>query len=310
MGAHYGSVQIRSEDHGKVKVAAENVAEAMKIKMLIGPALSGWIGIYPENNGQDERVGLELAKLLDEYVLQILLHDDDVFAYWLYHDRELIDSYWSTPGYFGEKNRASEEKMTGQPELFRPLVWDKIDRLAKILDRSDQPTMMSDKLEAFAKLLKIPNALQAYEYLKEEDIPRPKGWRQFEEIPAPQVEDERAKAKRERARTKEDRKRLKTEGLLLLREERKGVTASASVLRSGFLVRWQDLRAQVTELSVYNEPWASRYQSNSADMVASVRLCAIPRGSGWLSQRRTEFAFLMFPDWLGNNWPMFRSLAI
>ena len=191
MGAHYGSVQVRSEDRHKVKAAAEKVAEAMKIKMLIGPVLNGWIGIYPENNGQDERVGVELAKLLDGYVLQVLVHDDDIFAYWLHHDGELIDSYWSTPGYFGPKNRTAEQKMVGQPELFRPLIGDKINGLATMLDRSEpQPVFKSEKLDAFAKLLQISNALQAYEYIKDEDGEPVEAREQFEDIGSSGVHDE------------------------------------------------------------------------------------------------------------------------
>jgi hypothetical protein len=57
MGAHLGSVQIRSEYHVAVKSVAEHVANAMKIRMLIGPVIDGWIGLYPEGNGQDEKVG-------------------------------------------------------------------------------------------------------------------------------------------------------------------------------------------------------------------------------------------------------------
>ncbi len=52
MGGFYGSVQLRCEDRSKVLAAAEAVAREMGIKCLVGPALNGWVGVYPEGNGR------------------------------------------------------------------------------------------------------------------------------------------------------------------------------------------------------------------------------------------------------------------
>jgi tetratricopeptide (TPR) repeat protein len=189
MGAHYGSVQVRSEDREKVKAAAQEVSAAMQVNMLVAPVLDGWIGIYPENNGQDQVVGEKLATLIDGYLLQMLVHDDSVFAYWLYHNGKLMDSHWSSPGYFGEENREAEEKMVGNHELFRPLIGESIKYLPSILDRKKpQPTFLSDKLADFAKVLRIPNALRAYEYIQQKEGLPVEGWPQFEEIHAKQLD--------------------------------------------------------------------------------------------------------------------------
>jgi hypothetical protein len=258
MGGHYGSVQVRSGDRNAVKAVAEHVANAMKIRLLIGPAIDGWVGLYPENNGQDEKVGQEVARLTDGYVLHLLVHDDDIFAYWLYHDRQLIDSYWSAPGYFGEQNRASEEKMVGNPEVFRPLIQDRVSRLSNLLARGDaKPAFESERLGEFAKLLQIANAVQAYEYLKEQDHGRVKGWRQFEEIPAVRVDLEKSNARREQTQIKEARKKLKDDGLLLLRDERKQQIAYGCCSGDGFLVAWPNHIKHTLELSAYHQPWKS-----------------------------------------------------
>jgi hypothetical protein len=90
MGAFYGSVQIRSDDRDKIKAAAEVVAEAMKNDVCIGPWRNGWVGIYPDKSGQDHQVGAEIAKLVEGFVMHIVLHDDDIFAYWLHHDGKLV----------------------------------------------------------------------------------------------------------------------------------------------------------------------------------------------------------------------------
>lgn len=137
MGGHYGSVQVRSEDRERVKAVAEQVARDKGIHILVAPPVNGWIALFPERHGQDDEVGRAVAEQLDGDVLHLLVHDDDIFAYWLYRDRRLIDSYWSAPGYFGESDRELQEAMAGNPEAFRPLISDDVRRLPKLLDRDD-----------------------------------------------------------------------------------------------------------------------------------------------------------------------------
>ena len=48
MGGFYGSVQVRSEDRDAVLAAAEQVAAQLNLRMLVGPVINAWIGIYPE----------------------------------------------------------------------------------------------------------------------------------------------------------------------------------------------------------------------------------------------------------------------
>lgn len=258
MGGHYGSVQVRSGDRSAVKAVAEQVANNLKIRLLMGPAIEGWIGLYPENNGQDEQVSKEVARLIDGYVLHLLVHDDDIFAYRLFHDRQLIDSYWSAPGYFGDENREAEEKMVGNPEAFRPLINDRVGRLGALLARDDsKPAFESERLGEFAKLLRISNAVQAYEYLKEEDRGGVKGWRQFEEIPAARVDLEKSNARREQTEIKEARKKHKCDGLLLLHDQRKDQIAYGCCSGDGFLVAWPDHVKHTLEFSAYHQPWQS-----------------------------------------------------
>jgi hypothetical protein len=195
---------------------------------------------------------------MDSYVLHLLVHDDDIFAYWLFHDRQLIDSYWSAPGYFGDKNRDAEEKMVGNPEAFRPLIQDRVSHLRRLLARDEaKPTFESERLSEFAKLLRISNAVQAYEYLKEEDHWRVKGWRKFEEIPAERVELERSSDQKEKSQVKAAIKKLQADGLLLLHDERKDQIAYGCSSGDGFLVAWPDHIKHIVEYSAYLQPWLS-----------------------------------------------------
>src|SRR4051812_17155532 len=197
MGGFYGSVQVRTEDRDRVKRVAESVARAKSVKCLVGPALNGWVGVYSENNGQDELIGEALARELAGDVLHVLVHDDDVFAYWLWRDGALVDSFYDPPGYFGEEQRAEQEEMAGNPEAFRPfLAPDKLRALAGLL-RRDRPraTFQVERLDKFAKLLGIRNAVTAFEYLQEGDREGIRGWKQFEELPAAQVAVEKQAAR-------------------------------------------------------------------------------------------------------------------
>ena len=136
MGGFYGSIQVRSPDRAGLKAAAETVAAARKIRCLVGPELNGWVGIYPEGHGQDESVGQEIAGLVEADVLQVMVHDDEVMAYWLWRKHLLVDSYWSNPGILGDENVENEERRRGNAEQFREIVGDNIERLTKVLDRS------------------------------------------------------------------------------------------------------------------------------------------------------------------------------
>ena len=257
MGALYGSIQVRSQDRERVKAAAEQVARAKNIHCLVSPANNGWVAVFPENHGQDNSVGREIAKILNEEdVLHLMVHDDDVFAYWLYRKGELVDSYWSSPGYFGEENCAAEEKMAGNPEAFRPLIADRVEELPALLARDVSPVFASETLQEFAKVLRIPAAVNAYEYLKAGEWQGIKGWRQFQEVPAEQARARSDEKRRARELVKSERKRLAAAGLLLVNDEHQAEMARGCTWREGFLVAWPDYRGTVS-FNSYEEPWTA-----------------------------------------------------
>jgi hypothetical protein len=255
MGAHYGSIHVRTEDREQVKSAAETVAREKEIHVYLSPPRNGWASLFPEGNGQDQTVAQELSRHTPHDVLHLMVHDDDVFAYWYFRGGEEIDSYWSAPGYFGEENRAAEEQMKGNPELFRPIIGERVPKLAALLQREEiAGPFASDQLEQVAGLLGIDNAANAYEYLKE-DHSGVKGWRQFEEIPADRIADEAQTAKAEQNQIKALRRQLKTDRLLLFREEHKEETSRVCAVGNGFVVAWPDYRGSVS-FETYSAPWA------------------------------------------------------
>ncbi|MHB1768378.1 MAG: WD40 repeat domain-containing protein [Phycisphaerae bacterium] len=212
--------------------------------------------MYPENNGQDEKVGEEVARLIGGYTLHLLVHDDDVLAYWLYLGGELIDAFWSAPGYFGEENRPHDEKMAGNAEAFRPIIQERANRLPPLLDRgSNQPAFQSERLAEFAEVLQIVNAVTAYEHLKAGERTRIEGWPQFEEIPAGRVAAEAEERRQARNLVKAEQGRLKAEGYLLVTDSHKDEIPYGCAVDGGFFVAWPDHRKGTVLFSTCCAPW-------------------------------------------------------
>jgi hypothetical protein len=255
MGGFYGSVQLRTADRAAVLAAAEAVARAMNIKCLVGPPLNGWIGVYPEGNGQDHTVGQRIAAAIGGHALHLLVHDDDVLAYWLWHDGQLVDRYWSAPGYFGEENRAEEKRLVGDVERFAFVLGGaERDRLRTLLSRTSKPTFESERLRAVGELLGMRNAVSAYEQLDGGERRGIVGWRRFSEVPPGRAQRERAKRAAEKSKLKAERARLRAEGLLLVYEEDAERLPTATAVLDGFIVVWRQRLGQGERVAQYHHP--------------------------------------------------------
>src|SRR5579862_4124357 len=156
MGGFYGSIQVRTERRLAVLSAAETVATAAGIRCLVGPAIDGWTGVYPQNSGQDFRIGQSIAETLGGDVIQAIVHDDDLMAYWLWHDGQIADHYWSKPGYFSEEDRAVQEQLSGDPQAFGDLLNDSGDALLDILDRKRTDVVFeASRLQQFMQIIGV-----------------------------------------------------------------------------------------------------------------------------------------------------------
>lgn len=254
LGGDYGSIQVRIRDRAAVKAAAELVARAKNIHCLVGPETNGWVGIYPENNGQDQTVAVDIAKHLDADVLHLLVYDDSVLAYRLWRKHQLVDSYCSAPGYFGEENHEDEEKQTGDPRKFLPIIGEMIDRLPDLLDRKQSPVLESERLRKLAKLLRISNAVTAYEYLNEGNFQGIEERAEFELVPADPAAESKPKRASTRNRIQGEIRKCKENGLLLGRDVRKQqCQARVCTVADGFLI----FRVDYPKVSVEHQcaPW-------------------------------------------------------
>jgi hypothetical protein len=143
----------------------------------------------------------------------------------------LVDSYCSAPG------NEDEEKQTGDPQKFLPIVGEMIDRLPDLLDREQSPVLESDRLRKLAKLLRISNAVTAYEYLNVGNSQGIEARAEYELVPTdPAIEGKPQRASM-RNRIQGEIRKYKKNGLLLSRDVRKQqCQARACTVADGFLI--------------------------------------------------------------------------
>lgn len=121
MGSFFTNLHVRCER------TADPVA---KIKSLgLGPTYisdieNGWLSIFPlktEEQNPDEiiKVCARVSQIFCSPALAFLVHDSDIFMYFLARGGELVDFYNSDCGYFDENE--SHEPEGGNPELILPL---------------------------------------------------------------------------------------------------------------------------------------------------------------------------------------------
>jgi hypothetical protein len=282
MGNFFGSVQVKTDDREQVRRAAEAIASERGIKCYLGPLLKGWVGIYPQDNGQDASVGEAIAQQLSQPVLHLLVHDDDIFAYQLWRAGEQLDSYWSKPGYFDEGEREEQEHLPGNAEVIAQVFDCKVDALRELLRRDEPLIFEYERLQQFADLLRIPNALTAYEYLQAGERDGVRGWRQFEELPAAAISDAKTAKQQQRKEMTAQRKQLQKAGLLLAEKKYKGfgVTACPGEVES-FVVLWNHYANQ-GGFELWRAPWDT--PNRSALQVESIPVAATTSRDGqWVA---------------------------
>ena len=123
MGSHYRSLHVRGTDQGTVLAAVEKLlSNQTRGRVLVGPGLNGWVGVYPNDDAGSEQFPLALSESLNSTVLDFLLHDSDVFLYNAFHAGKLVDEYSSAPDYFETISPAEHDRLKGRPESFAALA--------------------------------------------------------------------------------------------------------------------------------------------------------------------------------------------
>jgi tetratricopeptide (TPR) repeat protein len=172
MGTSFGSILIRTENFDAVRAALERVARDNDCKFQAGPALRGWVSVFPSDGGQSNHLLAEIARHLKNDFFHLTVHDDDIFSYLFYRDGQLLDEYNSCPDYFDEVTEEEKEKCQGRPELFQDLLPDpkSLTTLKTLLAvGKTKLTFESERMARFVELLDLPNAMSSYEYFQQEE---------------------------------------------------------------------------------------------------------------------------------------------
>jgi tetratricopeptide (TPR) repeat protein len=182
MGAFFDSIHVRTENSDMVKTALEQVAKEGDYKFLLGPAINGWISIFPNEIGRKEPIAVNIVKFVPDNVFHLTVYDDDIFSYYFYRNGQLIDQYNSCPDYFEEVSEDKKMQCQGHPEFFRDLLPDtnSLTKLKTLL-AANKFTFESERMAQFVKLFGLSNALSSYDYLRSQDWDEDEieGWKQF-----------------------------------------------------------------------------------------------------------------------------------
>jgi hypothetical protein len=118
MGAFFTNYHLRCTDPAAV---AESAKDLIATRAYVSPAKDGWITLYDETSESQDtaeitRLGRELSLRLNTALFAFLIHDSDVFVYYLFDRGELIDEYNSDPAYFsGAVTEETRHRLAGQP---------------------------------------------------------------------------------------------------------------------------------------------------------------------------------------------------
>jgi hypothetical protein len=272
MGAFYGSIHVRTENSDVVQKALNDAAKEANYKFLLGPAINGWISVFPDNGGQNAGISTEIAKCLPCDIFHLVVHDDDIFSYYFYRNGRGIDQYNSCPDYFEKVSDEEKQQLQGRPELFQDLLLkpESLKQLKTLLAANGETfTFEQERMAQFVELLGLQNALSSYEYLQQGERDEIKGWKQF--IHIPDLSAEKAAKRAAQALIKAEKKRLQKEGVLLAEIKRpnpksgyhKSIVWEVDSANNGLTLEWNPIHISgpinaeqnTTEFFTIQVPW-------------------------------------------------------
>src|SRR5215510_10381380 len=116
MGAFVTNLHVRDADRNAV-IAALRSLDVVPAYVRGSPD-NTWTSIFPEAADQDEAALSEMArslsKVLNREVIAFIVHDSDIFLYWLCANGSELDRYNSAPGYFTGQETPPEG---GNPDM-------------------------------------------------------------------------------------------------------------------------------------------------------------------------------------------------
>jgi len=177
MGNFLGSTHVKIDSELELKSFLSELAAEDNFKCYVSPPTNGWVGIYRDEFGQIP-LGESIAERFNNDIIDVMVHDDDVFCYQYFENGELMDTFNSCPDYFGEMNEDAGSSK-GNPEVFKDLLDDpkKINALKDVLrqktsvaDISTDPKQVQDYFKRIEDLLNDPEKILQFAAENEIDL--------------------------------------------------------------------------------------------------------------------------------------------
>jgi hypothetical protein len=115
VGISYTNITLKGIDHHQVAAYLKN----QRRQAFVAPSVNSYTVVFDKEADAREQalqsLAVELSSSFECVAFAVLVHDGDLFAYWLYDAGQLLDSYDSAPSYF-ETAPSSVLPTGGNPE--------------------------------------------------------------------------------------------------------------------------------------------------------------------------------------------------
>jgi ankyrin repeat protein len=243
MGVFFTNYQVHTKD---AVVCAKAVADLVQFQALVSDADAGWVSVYDENSESQndkemERLAKALSSKLATEVFAFLLHDSDVFMYWLYRKGKLVDRFNSRPDYFRPVEAAERKKWAGDFSKLLPIAaaGTTVKKIQQLMAR--KRVFEEELARQFAKLMGMnpERACTGFKYLRKSEhkftLVHGKGHSATDSELAESVESGNAQGVRSalEKHASPDGKNTLGESLLVSAVRRKRVEIAALLLEAG-----------------------------------------------------------------------------
>jgi hypothetical protein len=175
MGAFFVNYHVRSDSMARVRDA---LSPMVKSAAYVSPSKAGWVTVYEKSSDQQDdqiirRIANELSTALKTAIVSFLVHDSDIFMYWLFQSGQLVDEFNSAPDYFKRAGKAEHARVRGNSDALLPLCVPGTtrDQVEAVLHPPEgQPLFAEDIVSDLAGLLGIDEARASlgFNYFDEE----------------------------------------------------------------------------------------------------------------------------------------------
>jgi len=154
MGSFIVNLHVRDANPDAVRTAMVTLGG----KHHVTDSVAHWVSVYEQRmSKQDEgwirSLSQHLSNQLAAPVVALMVHDSDIFCYWLFDRGNLLDQFNSWPQYFGGGGRRPSG---GDPTALLPYCRPQTTRASLEATLTEEPIFAEDQLGKLADALGIP----------------------------------------------------------------------------------------------------------------------------------------------------------